>query len=143
MQRRITFWQRLLMAKLYRPGHGMPEDINPKVLSFYYLLARCLRRRWIRRRLEQLFRNCKKTGTLGILACYYGANPNRNVYSASLFDSLTEVPFEDFRIPVPNNYDEILSERYGSYYMDLPEKGKRLSHKDIVFSADHSWWEVN
>ena len=142
LQRRITFWQRLLMAKLYRPCHGMPEDINPKVLSFYYLLARCLRRRWIRSRLEQLFRNCRKSDKLAVLACYYGANPNRNVYSASLFDLLTEVPFEDFVIPVPNNYDDILSERYGSNYMDLPEKERKLSHENIVFSADQPWWEI-
>lgn len=142
LQRRITFWQRLLMAKLYRPGHGMPEDINPKVLSFYYLLARCLRRRWIRSRLEQLFRKCRKSDKVAILACYYGDYPNPNVYPASLFDSMTEVLFEDFQIPVPDNYDVILSERYGSHYMDMPEKGKRLSHKDIVFFTDQSWWEV-
>ena len=127
------------MAKLYRPGHGMPDDVNPKVLSFYYLVARCLRRRWIRRRLEQLFKSCGKTDKLVILACYYGKRHNRNVYPAALFDSLTEVPFEDFRIPVPQKYNEILSERYGSHYMEWPEKENRLSHKDIFFSADHSW----
>ncbi len=142
LQRRISFWQRLLMAKLYRPGHGMPEDINPKVLSFYYMAARCLRRRWIRRRLEQLFRSCGKSGKLAILACYYSGMPNRNIYPASLFDSLTEVPFEDFQIPVPQNHDEILSERYGSHYMELPDKGKRLSHESIIFSADRPWWEI-
>jgi len=142
LQRRITFWQRLLMAKLYRPGHGMPEDINPKVLSLYYLAARCMRRRWIRRRLEQLFRSCGKSDKLAILACYYGANPNRNVYPASLFESLSEVPFEDFRIFIPCEYDAVLSERYGSRYMDLPEKRKRLSHENIVFSAEQPWWEI-
>ena len=142
LQRRITFWQRLLMAKLYRPGHGMPEDINPRVLSFYYLAAGCLRRRWIRQRLEQLFRNCGKSDKLAILACYYGAGPNRNVYPASLLESLTEVPFEDFRIFIPCEYDKILSERYGSNYKELPAKEKRLSHKNIVFSAEIPWWEI-
>lgn len=142
LQRRITFWQRLLMEKLYRPGHGMPEDINPKVLSFYYLLARCLRRRWIRSRLEQLFRNCRKSDKLAILACYYGGMPNRNIYPASLFDSLAEVTFEDFRMFIPREYDEILSERYGSHYMELPGKEKRVSHVDIIFSAEQPWWEI-
>ena len=142
LQRRISFWQRLLMAKLYKPGHGMPEDINPKLLSFYYLAARCLRRRWIRRRLEQLFKSCGQSGKLAILACYYGKMHNRNVYPAALFDSLTEVPFEDFQIPVPQKYDEILSERYGSNYMEWPEKEKRVSHNDIIFSTDRSWWEI-
>ena len=130
------------MAKLYRPGHGMPEDINPKILSLYYLLARCLRRRWIRRRLEQLFRSCGKSDKLTILACYYGGFPNTNVYSASLFDSVTVVPFEDFQIPVPQKYDDILSERYGSNYMDLPEKRKRVSHDNIIFSAEQPWWDI-
>ena len=142
LQRRISFWQRLLMAKLYKPGHGMPEDINPKVLSFYYLLARCLRRRWIRRRLEQLFKSCGQSGKLAILACYYGEMSNKNVYPAALFDSLTEVPFEGFQIPVPQNYDEILSERYGSNYMEWPAKEKRVSHNDIIFITDRSWWEI-
>ena len=142
MQKRITFWQRLLMAKLYRPGRGMPEDINPKFLSFYYLVARCLRRRWIRRRLEQLFRSCGKSDKLAILACYYGGFSNPNVYPASLLDSLTEVSFEDFRIFIPCEYDKTLSERYGSNYKELPEKEKRLSHKNIIFSADIPWWEI-
>lgn len=142
LQCRISFWQRLLMAKLYRPGHGMPEDINPKILSLYYLLARCLRRRWIRRRLEQLFRSCGKSDKLAILACYYGGFPNSNVYPASLFDSVTVVPFEDFQIPVPQKYDDILSERYGSNYMDLPEKRKRVSHDNINFSAEQPWWDI-
>lgn len=142
LQRRISFWQRLLMAKLYKPGHGMPEDINPKLLSFYYLAARCLRRRWIRRRLDQLFKSCRKTNKLAILACYYGEKNNGNIYPVSLFDSLTVVPFEDFQIPVPEIFDKILSERYGSHYMEWPEKEKRLSHKDIIFSVDHSWWEI-
>lgn len=142
LQRRIRFWQRLLMAKLYIPGCGMPADVNPKVLGFYYLLARCLRRRWIRHRLEQLFRSSGESGILTIFACYYRGMGNRNFYPASLFNSLTEVPFEDFQIPIPQNYDEILSERYGSSYMELPVKEKRVSHKDIIFSADHSWWEI-
>jgi phosphorylcholine metabolism protein LicD len=142
LQKRITFWQRLLMAKLYRPGHGMPEDINPKILSFYYLAARCLRRRWIRRRLEQLFRSCGKSDKLAILACYYGEYPNPNVYPADLFSSLTELPFEDFQIPVPKEYDKILSERYGSNYKELPAKEKRLLHKSIIFSADIPWWKI-
>lgn len=142
LQKRITFWQRLLMAKLYRPGRGMPEDIKPKLLSFYYLVARCLRRRWIRQRLEQLFRSCGKSDKLAILACYYGEFPNSNVYTADIFSSLINIPFEDFRIPVPQEYDKILSERYGSKYMELPVKEKRLSHKNIIFSADIPWWEI-
>ena len=142
LQKRITFWQRLLMAKLYRPGHGMPEDINPKILSLYYLLARCLRRRWIRRRLEQLFRSCGKSDKLAILACYYGGFPNSNVYPADIFSSLINVPFEDFWIPVPQEYDIILSERYGSNYKELPAKEKRLSHISIIFSAVIPWWEI-
>ena len=142
LQKRITFWQRLLMAKLYRPGHGMPDDINPKVLSLYYLAARCMRRRWIRNRLEKLFRSCGKSDKLAILACYYGEYPNSNVYPSDICTLLFEVPFEDFRVPVPKNYDTILSERYGSKYMELPEKEKRLSHKNIIFSADIPWWEI-
>ncbi len=142
LQKRITFWQRLLMAKLYRPGRGMPEDINPKFLSFYYLVARCLRRRWIRRRLEQLFRSCGKSDKLAILACYYGGFPNSNVYPADIFSSLLIVPFEDFRMFIPCDYDKILSERYGSNYKELPAKETRLSRKNIIFSADIPWWEI-
>lgn len=142
LQKRITFWQRLLMAKLYRPGHGILEDINPKILSLYYLLARCLRRRWIRRRLEQLFRSCGKSDKLAILACYYGGFPNSNVYPADIFSSLIIVPFEDFRMFIPCDYDKILSERYGSNYKELPAKETRLSRKNIIFSADIPWWEI-
>lgn len=142
LQKRISFWQCLLMAKLYQPGCGMPQDISLKRIVFYQIASKCLRRRWIRRRLEQLFKSCGKSEKLAILACYYGVKQNRNVYPAEWFTSLTEIPFEDFQIPVPQNNDYILSKRYGSHYMDWPEKEKRLSHKDIVFSTDYSWWEI-
>ena len=120
----------------------MAEDINSKLLSFYYIAARCMRRRWIRHRLEQLFRSCSNSKKMAILACYYGDYPNPNVYPADLFSSLMEVSFEDMRIPVPERYDEILAARYGSRYMEIPEKEKRISHSNVLFSTECSWKEM-
>ena len=51
------------------------------------------------------------------------------------------IPEIDEDIP-PREYDEILSERYGSHYMEWPEKEKRVSHEDIIFSAEQPWWEI-
>lgn len=142
LQRRITFWQRLLLAKLYSPGHGMPEDIDPKALSLYYLAAGCLRRRWILRRLNRLFRSSGETGQLAVLACYYGRRKNGNVYPAETFAEAVELPFEDFKIPVPAGYDFILSRRYGSRYRELPNREARYAHSKVVFSTRHPWWEL-
>lgn len=141
LQRKITHWQRFLMAKLYKPGTGMLDDVDPKWLSLYYLGGRFLRRRWIRRRLEQLFHSCKRSGQAAILACYYGKNKNRNVYPDQFFSKALEMPFEDFTIPVPADYDLVLSARYGSHYMDLPREARRYRHRRVVFSAEEPWWK--
>jgi len=141
LQRRITRWQRFLMAKLYKPDTGMLSDVDPRRLSFYYLAARCLRRRWILRRMEQLFHSGKPSGQAAILACYYGERANRNVYPAEAFAAAEEMPFEDFSIPVPTGYDTILSERYGSHYMDLPGEAQRYRHGKVEFAVDRPWWK--
>ena len=147
LETRIALWQRLLLAKLYKPEAGMLTEVDPKILSFYYLAARCLRRRWILRRLDRLFRSCKASGRAAILACHYGPWPNRNVFPEEAFAETRELPFEDITVPVPEGYDTILSERYGSHYMDLPPEGQRYRHGKVRFEVDRSWrkamWETD
>ncbi|MBR1455939.1 MAG: LicD family protein, partial [Oscillospiraceae bacterium] len=137
--RRIRRWQRFLYAKLYAPETGVLKDVDPKKLSFYYLAAACMRRRWIVKRLEKLFRRCGHTGTAAILACYYGNRPMHNLYSLASLLPLSEKPFEDLSIPVPADCDAVLSARYGSHYMELPPADSRYRHSQVVFSTERSW----
>ena len=142
LQRRITFWQRLMLAKLYRPGSGVLDDVDPRALSFYYLFASVLRRRWILKRLDRLFRSGGRSGPLSVLACYYGRRRNGNVYPQEAFAGAVTMPFEDFEIPVPAGYDGILARRYGSRYRELPGRDGRYAHTRVIFSAEHSWEEL-
>ena len=129
LQKKITFWQRLLFARLYAPGKGLPEDMKPGTVSLYYLAAKCMRRRWIRARLDRLFRSAEPGGGLSILACYYGEKLNRNVYHREDFEGAVMLPFEGMEIPAPAGYERILTDRYGSRYMEVPGPDKRYSHR--------------
>lgn len=48
-------------------------------------------------------------------------------YPKQWFDKTIELPFEDIVIPVPAEYDRILTQFYGDY-MQIPPKEKRIRH---------------
>ncbi|MBQ7593181.1 MAG: LicD family protein [Synergistaceae bacterium] len=53
-------------------------------------------------------------------------------YRRSCFDETVYMKFEDFKVPVPNGYDEILRQTYGDY-MQRPPENERKPHK--VYTA--------
>ncbi|MBO7363712.1 MAG: LicD family protein, partial [Lachnospiraceae bacterium] len=139
LQKKITRWQRLMTAKVYKPSEGMMDDVPPRKLSRYYTAGDLLRRRWILKRLDRLFRSGKETGYRAILACRYGDYRNRNVYPEEWLADTEEMPFEDFTVPVPAGYGRILAERYGSRYMEVPDPQKRVCQTDVFFDPDSPW----
>lgn len=56
----------------------------------------------------------------------------RGFHPASWFDEFTELPFEDLSIPVPVEYDRILTEEYGDW-RTLPPEEKRKRHGAEVY----------
>ena len=53
---------------------------------------------------------------------------DRLVYSAELFRNLTEVPFEDSMISVPENYDAYLTKDFGDYMQPPPPEQQHSVH---------------
>ncbi|MGN0009822.1 MAG: phosphorylcholine transferase LicD [Marinilabiliaceae bacterium] len=49
------------------------------------------------------------------------------------------MPFEDLEIPVPNGYDEILTDQYGDYM--TPVKAPTM-HGSVIFDADRPYKEI-
>ena len=126
LQNRISFLQRIVYAKVYPVKHFVPEDVPGDQISIYYLLAKCTRRRWIFGLIDTLCRSNNSSPLRSVLACYYGAWNNRNVWPAAAVETTVNVPFEDICIPVPSGWDTILRSRYGDDYMTpVPRKNKK------------------
>ena len=142
-QRRIRFLQRILFAKVYPPSAGALRDVPGTRLSLYYCLGKCLRRRWLNAAIRRLCLGRRTDGRLGILACYYGNRENRNVYDPGDCGARERMPFGELRIPVPDGWDRILSERFGADYRELPPPERRRRRKDVRFSIDMDWEETS
>lgn len=48
-------------------------------------------------------------------------------FEKEMFDSMIEIPFEDYHIKVPKKYDDILTLYYGDY-LKLPPEKERIAH---------------
>lgn len=124
VQRRISFLQRLLFAKRYPDDTEKLSDVPGKTVSFYFILGRMIPGRILRFLLEKCFRSKKSSGKRAILACYYGHSENRNIFDECDLDRLTAVPFENTEIPVMNNAEKYLAQRFGPDFMKIPEVRK-------------------
>ena len=49
-------------------------------------------------------------------------------YERAWFENPASLPFEDMTLPVPAEYEKILSTCYGNDWMELPPPSKRVSH---------------
>lgn len=67
-----------------------------------------------------------------VFTFFYG----QELYPREYFDEIVRVNFEGFNIPIPINYDKILTQFYGDY-MSLPPAEKRDGgHGGAIFNAD-------
>ena len=65
---------------------------------------------------------------------------NRSIARREIFEEHIIVPFEEMTIPVPKEYDEYLSKRYGDY-MKLPDESQRVGHGDTIVDFEKSYTE--
>ena len=140
-QKRITRLQRCVIAKMYPFGtelmQGAPQN---EIRRYYRFLRQVLPYRVYYFLLEHEFRKVKQSNCRSVLACYYGEGKNRNIYPEEELHALTEVPFEDMQIPVPEAYDTWLRDRYGTSYMQPVRKERK--HTEILFDTEHPYWEL-
>ena len=136
LQKKITFWQRIRLAHLYKHWTNVLGDVRGGEVSIYYILRKGISPDKALRKLKKLFTSCAPEGYRAILASYYGNWENRNVYTEQECRDLIEMPFEDIQIMVPAAFDKWLSQRYGEEYMKMPDEKGRYSHKSVIFDPD-------
>ncbi len=134
LQKQLSFLQRIVFAKAYKPEQYVPTDVTTVEKSASYMLSKIVRRRRLIQKIDELCRSQRPGSSFrGVLACYYGTRENRNIWPAEAVSDVVEVPFEDTLIPVPAGWDEILRTRYGESYMSLPPVSKRYRHSNVTF----------
>ena len=136
LQKRLSFLQRIIYAKTYSSPQHVLQDVPGSRVSLYYLLARVTRRRWLTRWIDNLCRKQGESGQKGILACYYGARENKNIWPAEAVANVERVPFESMMLPIPCGWDALLRARYGKTYYELPPVYKRYRHDNVTFVFD-------
>lgn len=71
---------------------------------------------------------------------YYSLTKRRNHLRASDYNTEINTKFENFNISIPNGYDNVLKEYYGSNYM-TPKKDN-TSHGNVIFNTTKDYKEV-
>lgn len=61
---------------------------------------------------------------------------NKNIYPISWFGKPQYVPFEDFKLPVPQQVMKCLRADYGDSWMMIPDEEGRITHEDMVDNLD-------
>lgn len=110
-RRRLARWNRLLAATVRYPGSPHKTPLKTAVHRVLSLIPY----RWIYRRMEA---ECKRyegrpTARVGLLS--FAPQSDRWVMPRRCFDGAAYLPFEYTRIPVPVDFDTILSTAYGDY----------------------------
>lgn len=75
------------------------------------------------RRMRLIDRQLKKYPYEGAkrVVNFMGAYKFREMFPRTIYDSLSEYPFEDMALPAPSDYDAVLSRMYGDYMTPPPE----------------------
>ena len=110
-RRRLARWNRLLAATVRYPGSPHKTPLKTAVHRMLSLVPY----RWLYRRMEA---ECKRydgqsTRRVGLLS--FDPRSDRWVMPRSCFAGAAYLPFEHTRIPVPVDFDTILTTAYGDY----------------------------
>ncbi len=121
------FWLSLLRGSIFSNEHLKNEKNIFK--RFRNSLSKKIGYKRILQKLYKIFnKNSKKTNyVMSNWPCY---NYNEEVKDASIFDSLSKMPFETLNVPVFDSYDKILKETFGDY-MKYPPKEKQVSRHNF------------
>lgn len=96
----------------------------------FYLLSRCVNPHKLINKIEKMYSsfNFDESEKVGVVCGCYG---DKEVMNRSIYDSGTNVKFENEIFAAMGKYDEFLTNLYGDY-MVLPPKEKRISHHTFV-----------
>lgn len=83
--------------------------------------------------MKQIMKYAGKTKTYTVLGDPYAKDV---IMRRDEFFPIVRLPFEDFDMPVMNQYLENLRRKYGEDYMQLPPKEKRINHCPYILEFD-------
>ncbi len=136
LQKKISFWQRIRLAQLYKQWTNAMWDVRGGEISLYYILRKFIPQDMPLRKLNRLYRSCAPEGQRSVLARYYGNYINRTVYPEADCMDLIEMPFEDMQIMMPAAYGSWLRKWYGEDYMKIPDAKHRTGHGGVAFDPE-------
>lgn len=79
----------------------------------------------------------KRTARVGYTSMYYYLE-DQGSFKREWFDTSVELPFEDRTIPVPAEYDKVLTQWYGDYMIPVEAPSE---HGDVFFDLEHDYRE--
>ena len=65
----------------------------------------------------------------------------KQIYESRDVFPLSEIEFEGYKFPCPNNPDAILKELYGDTYMELPPEDQRIWHASYINTNEKCYFE--
>lgn len=139
LRREQLHLQRLLYAKTY--GHsGRNGDLNPLEWKLLVSESRAYSREALCQMLEQSFKSCTvpDSDVLAIFAQYNPTLRYRILYRNEL-QTATMADFESLRLPIPGNFQRLLTSEYGPNYLRYPALNKRTTHHITYFRTDLSY----
>lgn len=133
-RRRLARWNRLLAATVRYPGSPHKTAVKTAV---HHLLS-IIPYRWVYRRMEA---ECKRyeflpTRRVGLLS--FEPQADRWVMPRRCFAGAAYLPFEYLRIPVPVDFDTILTGAYGDY---LTLRQAPTYHEGVLFDPHRDYRE--
>lgn len=127
--KRARFWQMLAKIKLSRVSRIMTLKQNLIIIPGRILLAP-IPLSSMARKIEKISSSWRDeaTNTVGFMVWGYG---EREMFAKEIFSEAVDMPFEDILVPVPKEYDTVLTSLFGSY-MEYPPLAKQVSQHDFV-----------
>lgn len=120
---KIAKKRKLMSIKLRKPTGNLLKDVAAGILKICLLP---FTRAHLIRSIDRLSR--KGNGKPSVFCGIICAIPKTNeIMETSLFDTLGALTFENREYPVPEKYDEVLTNHYGNW-RQLPPEEKRITH---------------
>ncbi|MBO4701121.1 MAG: LicD family protein [Lachnospiraceae bacterium] len=122
----------------YYSGIGAEGTTKKRAIAYYLILplfkCRILTMKGLFNRFEKTVSQYKESNEecVGLIACTYG--DKRFIWKRELWESkVVWHNFENIKVPIPERYDEILTNSYGDYMKPVKEPN---NHGDSIYSID-------
>ena len=126
------FWGKLLILRSVRKPYLYIHGLPAKIVRFCCMVGHDLMRlfhiskKWLAHMRDRALRRYENRETKRI-TFFCDPLPYKNTFTNADIYPLRDLPFEDIRMPFPNNLEELLTKMYGDY-MTMPPVERRKTH---------------